>query len=207
MFIFVLAMHIIDDDILSLDIPQPEPDCGSLLIAEPLMNEGCFQRSTVCVIDHNQTTGTMGLVTNRLSAYTLNELVDGIDVDEDIPVYVGGPVHRERLYYLHTFGDEVPDSIEVIPGLYVGGDFERVKELINMGATVFGNIRFFVGYSGWEKGQLRKELDKSDWAVASIESVTDLMTLSENDAWRNAVETLGARYHIWLNFPTDAQLN
>lgn len=198
---------LIDEDILSLDIPQPEPDCGSLLIAEPLMNDGCFQRATVCVIDHNQTTGTMGLVTNRMSDYTLAEIVDGIEVDEDIPVFVGGPVHRERLYYLHTFGDEIPDSVEVMPGLYVGGDFERVKEIINMGATVEGNIRFFVGYSGWEKGQLRAELDKGDWAVASIESVADVMLLSENEAWRSAVETLGERYHIWLNFPIDAQLN
>lgn len=198
---------LIDEDILSLDIPQPEPDCGSLLIAEPLMNDGCFQRATVCVIDHNQTTGTMGLVTNRMSDYTLAEIVDGIEVDEDIPVFVGGPVHRERLYYLHTFGDEIPDSVEVVPGLYVGGDFERVKDIINMGATVEGNIRFFVGYSGWEKGQLRAELDKGDWAVASIESVADVMSLSENEAWRSAVETLGERYHIWLNFPIDAQLN
>ena len=198
---------LIDEDILSLDIPQPEPDCGSLLIAEPLMNDGCFQRATVCVIDHNQTTGTMGLVTNRMSDYTLAELVDGIEVDEDIPVFVGGPVHRERLYYIHTFGDEIPDSVEVVPGLYVGGDFERVKDIINMGATVEGNIRFFVGYSGWEKGQLRAELDKGDWAVASIERVVDVMNLSENEAWRSAVETLGERYHIWLNFPIDAQLN
>lgn len=198
---------LIDEDILSLDIPQPEPDCGSLLIAEPLMNDGCFQRATVCVIDHNQTTGTMGLVTNRMSDYTLAEIVDGIEADEDIPVFVGGPVHRERLYYLHTFGDEIPDSVEVVPGLYVGGDFERVKDIINMGATVEGNIRFFVGYSGWEKGQLRAELDKGDWAVASIESVADIMNLSENEAWRSAVETLGERYHIWLNFPIDAQLN
>ncbi len=198
---------LIDEDILSLDIPQPEPDCGSLLIAEPLMNDGCFQRATVCVIDHNQTTGTMGLVTNRMSDYTLAEIVDGIEADEEIPVFVGGPVHRERLYYLHTFGDEIPDSVEVVPGLYVGGDFERVKDIINMGATVEGNIRFFVGYSGWEKGQLRAELDKGDWAVASIERVADIMDLSENEAWRSAVETLGERYHIWLNFPIDAQLN
>ena len=200
-------MRIIDEDILSMDIPQPEPDCGSLLIAEPLMNDGCFQRATVCVIDHNEDSGTMGFVTNRMSGYMLSELVDGIEIDEDIPVFIGGPVHRERLYYLHTFGADVPDSVEVIPGLFVGGDFERIKELINMGAEIYGNIRFFIGYSGWEKGQLRQELDKSDWAVASIESVEDILTLSENDAWRNAVITLGERYRVWLNFPIDALLN
>ena len=68
-------------------------------------------------------------------------------------------MHNERLYYLHTLGSVVPDSVEVIDGLYVGGDFECIREIINMGAIVEGNIRFFVGYSGWEKGQLRKELD------------------------------------------------
>lgn len=199
-------MHDIDFDILSMKIKQPEPQCGSLLIAEPLLVDGCFSRSTVCVIDHNADTGTMGLVTNRMSAYKLQELVDGIDSAEDIPVFIGGPVHKERLYYLHTFGAEIPDSIDVCDGLYVGGDFDRVKEIINMGAITRGNIRFFVGYSGWEKGQLRGELDRYEWAVGKCNPV-DLLLLEENEAWRKAVSDMGERYRVWLNIPIDAALN
>ena len=91
-------------------------------------------------------------------------------------------------------------------GLYVGGDFECIREIINMGAIVEGNIRFFVGYSGWEKGQLRKELDNFEWAVGQS-IVADVLNLRENDAWRKAVKDMGARYKVWLNVPLDAQLN
>ena len=88
----------IDFDILSMKIPQPEPECGSLLIAAPLLDDGCFSRSTVCIIDHTTENGSMGLVTNRLSNYMLQDVVDGIETNEEIPVYVGGPVHHDRLY-------------------------------------------------------------------------------------------------------------
>ncbi|MGM9855787.1 MAG: YqgE/AlgH family protein [Muribaculaceae bacterium] len=196
----------IDFDILSMKIPQPEPECGSLLIAEPLLDDGCFSRSTVCIIDHTTENGSMGLVTNRLSNYMLQDVVDGIETNEEIPVYVGGPVHHDRLYYIHTFGDEIPESVEIVPGLYVGGDFERVKELIAMGAKVKGNMRFFIGYSGWESGQLRGELDRFEWAVGSV-NIYDVLNLSENDAWREAVKQLADRYRVWLNLPKDVELN
>lgn len=196
----------IDFDILSLKIPQSEPESGSLLIAAPLLDDGVFSRSTVCIIDHTVENGTMGLITNRLSQYKLHEVIDGIETHEVIPLYVGGPVHHDRLYYIHTFGDEIPDSVEIMPGLYVGGEFERVKELINMGAVMSGKMRFFVGYSGWEKGQLRDELDRHDWAVGTV-NIHDSLNLSDNEAWRAAVADLGSRYRVWLNLPTDVALN
>lgn len=196
----------IDFDILAMRIPQPDPECGSQLIAEPLLDDGCFGRATVCIIDHSAENGTMGLVTNRLSQYKLHDIIDGIETREEIPVYVGGPVHHDRLYYLHTFGKDIAESVEVVPGLYVGGDFERVKELIAMGAVVEGNMRFFVGYSGWEKGQLRGELDRHEWAVGKV-SCHDVLNLNENEAWREAVRQLGDRYRVWLNLPSEVSLN
>lgn len=200
-------MRLIDEDILSMNIPQPEPEAGNLLIAQPLMTEACFRRSTVFLIDHDAESGSMGLVTNRLSNYTLNDAVDGIEIDNEIPIYIGGPVHKERLYYLHTLGADIPQSIEVVPGLFVSGDFDKVKELVNLGIETEGKIRFFLGYSGWEKGQLRRELDNNDWAVATVENPSQVLALDENDAWRAAVTTLGKQYSVWLNFPMNAQMN
>lgn len=200
-------MEFLPDDILSMRIPQPDPVSGNLLIAEPLVDEGCFQRSTVLIIDHDLESGTMGLVTNRMCNLKLADIVNGITVKEEIPVYVGGPVHTERLYYIHRYGELIPNAAEVVPGLWVGGDFAHICELINEGATIEGRVRFFVGYSGWEKGQLRGELDRFGWAVGTVDNVEDIFTLKENEAWRCAVGSLGPRYRVWLNFPTDAQMN
>ena len=200
-------MKIINSDIFNIKIPQPEPRSGDLLLAVPFMDDGCFSHAVVCLIEHSLESGTMGLVTNRLSGYTLNELVEDIPDSEDIPVFIGGPVHNDRLYYLHTLGNLIPDSVEVVPGLYVGGDFDAVKRYISEGNMLETKIRFFVGYSGWTRGQLRRELNNFDWAVAKIKSVDDVMTGVENGAWRLQVANLGEKYRIWLNCPPNALLN
>lgn len=195
------------DDILSLRVPQPDPSPGSLLIAGPLLDQECFCRSTICLIDHDNGSGTMGLVTNRESGCSLADLVDGVEREERVPVFVGGPVQTGRLYYLHRMGGLIDGSEPVAPGLWAGGDFGKVLELVNGGVKIEGNIRFFVGYSGWSAGQLRGELDRYDWAVGPMGDPGSLLTLTEREAWRAAVMSLGSRYRVWLNFPLDAQLN
>ena len=67
-------MKIINSDIFNIKIPQPEPRSGDLLLAVPFMDDGCFSHAVVCLIEHSLESGTMGLVTNRLSGYTLNTL-------------------------------------------------------------------------------------------------------------------------------------
>ena len=194
-------------DIFDVKIVQPDPRAGDLLVAVPFLGDSCFRRSVVCIIEHSADGGTMGLVTNRLSGYTLDELIENVETSEDVPVFVGGPVHNDRLYYLHTLGNLFPDSIEVAPGLFVGGDFDAVKSYISSGGPVEGRVRFFVGCSGWGRGQLRRELDNHDWAVTKLGCVDDIMLGREDAAWRAQVAMLGERYRLWLNCPDNAWLN
>lgn len=201
-------MNIFDSDILKMKFSQPDPVSGDLLIAEPLMIDAPFQRSVVAVIENSKNNGAMGLITNHLSPYILSELVDDISCDEDIPIFVGGPVHKERLYYLHILGDLLPDSIEIRNGLYVSGTFNIVKEYINSGEPVNGLIKFFLGYSGWEKGQLRTELDNFDWAVSKKMNPKNILELTGEDMWQSAVETLDPhKYRLWLNCPRSIIMN
>lgn len=200
-------MSILDSDILKMQFEQPEPAAGNLLLAEPLMADESFQRAVVVLVEHNKKTGSMGFVINRQSNYILNDLVDEIICDEDIPVYIGGPVHRNRLYYVHVLGSLIPDSIDIGGGLYVSGDFKSMIEYVNSGAPVEGKVRFFLGYSGWEVGQLRKELDNFDWAVAKLTDAERLLMLDEEDLWRAEVASLDERYRLWLNCPTSVIMN
>lgn len=59
-----------------------------------------------------------------------------------IPAYCGGPMSCDRLYFMHTLGCLIPDSREIIPGLYIGGDFDTVLSIVNDGYAVDGHIRF-----------------------------------------------------------------
>ena len=110
----------------------------------------------VLLCEHNEE-GSFGFV--------LNNFVD-IDVDEvmdDLPklntrISVGGPVKNGNLYYLHTRPD-IPESIEVVHGVFMGGEFERIRDLLTSGELKASEIRFFIGYSGWSPAQLEDEIE------------------------------------------------
>ncbi len=200
-------MSVLDSEILTMKFDQPVPNAGDLLLAEPLMKDITFQRSVIILIEHSDSLGSMGFVTNRCSNYRLNDIIEEISCDEDIPIYIGGPLHHDRLYYIHTLGNIIPESIEIGNGLYVSGRFDTIIEYINSGHQVNGKIRFFLGYSGWEKGQLEDEVKESDWAVAKLTDTERLLLLDEEDAWRAEVSDLDECYLLWLNCPTSLILN
>lgn len=200
-------MDILDSDILKLNFDQPAPKAGDLLLAEPLMTDYTFSRSVVVLIEHSDINGTLGFITNKKSQYTLNELVEEIEIKEDIPIYLGGPVHHDRLYYIHTLGNLIPESIDLGNGLYVSGEFNVIIEYINSGAPINGKIRFFLGYSGWEIKQLEEELKNNDWAVTPNSDTTLILTLEGEPAWRTQVSLLDSKYKLWLNCPRTISLN
>ena len=191
-------MDFMDSDILKMNFDQPTPKIGDLLLAEPLMTDIAFSRSVVILVEHNNETGSLGFVTNKKSKYSLNELVAEIDIEEEIPVYVGGPVHHDRLFYIHTLGNIIPESIDLGNGLYVSGDFNVIIEYVNSGAPVNGKIRFILGYSGWDSKQLEGELQNFDWAVIPNNDSAQILTLDGENAWRTQVSKLDSKYKLWL---------
>ena len=200
-------MDILDSDILTMKFEQPTPNAGDLLLAEPLMTDITFIRSVILLIEHSEENGSMGFVTNRCSNYNLNDIVAEIECEEEIPVYIGGPVHRDRLYYIHSLGSIIPESVDIGNGLYVSGRFDTIIEYINAGYPIKGKIRFFLGYSGWDTGQLETEISQYDWAVTKVKNAQRLLTLEEEQAWRTEVSELDSRYFLWLNCPSSPILN
>ena len=68
------------------------------------------------------------------------------------------------------------------------------------------DIRFFLGYSGWEANQLSEELsDDSSWLVAENRYSNILTTNSS--IWKNKLMEFGGEYQIWANAPKNPSLN
>lgn len=181
---------------------------GSLLVAEPFLRESYFNHGVICLIDHGPGRSTMGLVLNRLTSHSLGELIDGVAEDIDVPVFCGGPMSADRLFYLHTLGpDIIPGASRVRGELWIGGDFEAVKSYLAAGYPIEGHIRFFIGYSGWDDGQLAAELRRKVWAVAEPGDATDLLTGAEDAFWHSAVRSLGPSFRGWLYHPLNPRAN
>lgn len=194
------------DDIFHLDDLQPEPQRGALLIAKPTVDDTCFSRAAIITINHSKR-GSMGLIINKPSGLTLNEAIDGLLTDEDILLYLGGPVNTELLFYIHTLGDIITDAKPIGNGLFVGGSYDAMKRYINSGAPVNGNVKFMLGYSGWAASQLSAEIGMHDWAVSYDVNSALVLSNRHEDIWQQLVTRLGERYKMWKNWPSDLSMN
>ena len=182
-----------------------KPKKGKLLIAEPsLTGDVSFNRSVVLLAEHNQE-GSVGFILNKPLNYSMNELVDEIDVP--FPVYNGGPVEQDNLYFIHKVPELIPDSVEISDGIYWGGDFEVTVMLVNSGKISQNEIRFFLGYSGWASLQLDEELNSKSWIVVANKYESDIIQQPTNSFWRQKMMELGGQYLLWSNAPENPSLN
>jgi putative transcriptional regulator len=136
---------------------------------------------------------------------TLSDVVKDFP-DFDSQVYLGGPVKTDSLYFIHTRGELIEDSLKILEGLYWGGDIEHVKELITIGQLQPGDIKFFIGYSGWISKQLDGELSRNSWLVSNIKA-REVMQSHTEKLWVSTIKRLGGDYEYWTNFPTDPAMN
>lgn len=182
-----------------------QPKKGHLLIAEPsIIGDMSFNRSVILLADHSPE-GSIGFILNKPLKFTLNELVK--DTDENFIVFNGGPVEQDNLYFIHTVPDLIPESIEISLGIYWGGDFETVLTLLKDKRLVDGDIRFFLGYSGWEPNQLEEELNANVWLVDRNVYENNLIIKSNDTFWREKMIELGGDYSIWSNAPENPSYN
>lgn len=180
------------------------PAPGILLIADPFLKDPNFKRSVVFLCEH-QEEGSFGFVLNRTYEYSLDELITGVE-DLKIPVYYGGPVQMDTIHFLHQYPLQIPGGFKVAEDIYWGGDFETAISLLRAGDLDITRIRFYIGYSGWSKGQLKDELQEKSWLT--VAATRKLIFHKEiNEIWKDALRHLGGDYELLVNFPIDPQLN
>ena len=181
------------------------PANGIFLVADPFLKDPNFMRSVVLICKHNNDEGTFGFTLTRQLEQTLDEFIPGL---EEFPfkVYLGGPVQVDTIHYLHQYPDLLPGSYEILDGIYWGGDFDMLRQFIKSGEIKEDKIKFFLGYSGWEAGQLQTELQENSWlTVMGNRKVVFDTPLDE--IWKSSIRLLGGKYEMMINFPIDPQLN
>ena len=178
---------------------------GHLLIAEPsIIGDLSFNRSVILLADYNQE-GSIGFIINKPLKYTIHDLIP--EIEASFKIYNGGPVEQDNLYFIHNIPDLIPNSIEISNGIYWGGDFEFTKELINKGAISNDNIRFFLGYTGWDENQLETEMKSNSWIITANSYENKIIGKSATHFWKEQIMELGGEYLIWSNAPENPYLN
>jgi len=181
------------------------PKKGALLIAEPaIIGDVSFNRSIVLLADHTHE-GSIGFILNKPLKYTIKDLIP--EVEATFKVYNGGPVEQDNLYFIHKIPELIPNSIEISLGIYWGGDFKKVAELITNNTIKESDIRFFLGYSGWDANQLEGELKGSSWLVSENVYEKNIIEKDYESFWKEKMLELGGEYSIWSNAPENPSFN
>ena len=180
------------------------PQKGRILISEPFLLDNYFKRSIILLTEHSDE-GSIGFVLNKPVSIKLSEIMSGFP-DMNTIISLGGPVQTNTLHYVHTLGDIIPNSIKVIDNIYWGGDFDAVKDLVVSGRLNMTNIRFFLGYSGWQSNQLEEELSENSWIVSDLVP-DDIMVPMNKYFWNKTLIRMGSKYRMWANYPENPQMN
>ena len=117
---------------------------GTLLISTPALDKTNFEKVIVFIAEYNQQ-GAMGFVINNLFARTLNELVE-FNYSKPFPLFDGGPVEREGLFFLHQRPDIIEGGTAIINSICMGGNFKQTVSYINDPTMQQMEIKLFIGY-------------------------------------------------------------
>ena len=195
----------LDINLFKIETNHVDPTKGRILIAEPFLPGSYFNRAIVLLVAHSEK-GAVGFILNKKIEYPVNEVL-GDFPDFEAEVYIGGPVSTDTIYFIHSLGDLIPGSIHVKDNMYWGGDFEEVKKLVRDGLILPDQIRFFLGYSGWDNGQLEEEINENSWLVSEIEEEFVMVDRSTKSMWVQMVRDIGGKYSLWEHFPENPSLN
>lgn len=183
----------------------PDPKSGDFLISEPFLPDPNFERTVILVCEHN-TEGTFGLVLNKITDLTLNDVMEE-NFEFLGKLNLGGPVEHNTLHFLHRTDDTIEGSVRLANNLNWGGNFEGIRILIETGRIEEEDIKFFVGYSGWGAGQLREELDRQSWILKPNATSRQVFDMDPDDLWKLILNEMGGKYKVFSNYPSDPRLN
>jgi len=190
-------------DLLKIKTNNIKPARGKILISEPFLLDYFFKRSVILLAEHNEE-GSFGIIINKPIETRLNEVLKDF-TDLDIPIYLGGPVKTDSIFFIHT-KENVGKSLKIIDGLYWGGDIDTIREMLEMRMIKENEIRFFIGYAGWNPKQLDREIREKSW-VLSHTTVDEIINKQPEKLWPGYLKSMGSDYAIWANFPADPSFN
>ena len=182
-----------------------KPKKGNLLFAEPsIIGDQSFNRAVILLTNHNND-GSIGFILNKPLAFTLKDLIPQITTN--FKVYNGGPVEQDNLYFIHKKPELILGSIEITSGIFWGGNFDTVIDLIKENKLSHNDITFFLGYSGWDFDQLEDELKTNAWIVSENTYKNGILKADIELIWKDKMVDLGGDYSIWCNAPENPNYN
>lgn len=163
------------------------------IIAMPNLDDDTFNHTVTYICEHNEN-GTFGIIINRKSEITLDEIIDQMKIEPTAPiehkacVYHGGPVQQGRGFVLHHPAGNWNSSLKINEQMALTTSRDILEAIAHNEGPEHSIIA--LGYAGWSPGQLEDEIANNIWLNCPADEQIIFETPSEK-RWQAAADLLG----------------
>ena len=163
------------------------------IIAMPSLLDDNFNQTVTYICEHNEN-GSFGLVINRKTDITFDEVIhqmeikSGDSITHDKSIYHGGPVQEERGFILHQPSGEWGSSLKINDHLAL----TTSRDILEAIAIDEGPEQSIItlGYAGWSPGQLEQEIAANTWLSCPADEQI-IFNIPTEKRWQAAADLLG----------------
>lgn len=178
------------------------PAVGKILVSNPF--DMHYNRSVALLVEHDDR-GSIAFLLNKPTELVFSDLLPEL-YSPDLRVFKGGEEQLDTLHMFHNKPVELGGN-EVAKGVWWGGSYENLKEIIQDGNYTPEEIKVMVGFLGWKEGELATQISNGGWYVADLlpEYVFDL---NDKDLYTKIMTKMGGNFRVVANIvPVNPQLN
>ncbi len=176
------------------DSPKPQlpfkqlskPAQGKFLIAGRQMGDTRFTETVVLLIRYDWE-GAMGIIINKPTELKISQAFTdfkGFSKKADL-IFWGGPVEMNKAMMLIRSTERPEDTINVLDDVYFGTS-QALLEGISNSNDYPDRSRVYLGYAGWSRGQLDREILRGGWRVMSGD-VETVFSKKPEDVWNRLI--------------------
>jgi putative transcriptional regulator len=171
------------------------------LIAMPGLMDDNFNQAVTYICEHDEN-GTFGIIINRESDITLNDVMQQMKIpypteqQDNTLVLTGGPVQSNRGFILHRPTGNWDSSLIVTDTVALTTSRD-ILEAIAEDRGPDDNI-IALGYAGWGPGQLEQEMAANTWLSCPAEQQIIFETPVEK-RWQAAADLIGVDLQLLSN--------
>jgi len=147
------------------DAPTRRLAAGKILVARRSLEDPNFAETVIVLVQYDEE-GTLGLIVNRQTKFPVSRLARDLDgaKGRTEPLYLGGPVAVSGVMGLIRTTAKLEDAKRVFGDVYMISSKNAVEKAIASNSDP-KNFRLYLGYAGWDAGQLEFEMGLDAWEV------------------------------------------
>jgi putative transcriptional regulator len=147
------------------DAPAKHLAAGKILVARRSLADPNFAETVIVLVQYDED-GTLGLIVNRQTKLPLSRLARDLEgaKGRTEPLYLGGPVAMSGIMGLIRTAAKLEDGKHVFGDVYMISSKSAVEKAMASNSDP-KTFRLYLGYAGWDAGQLEFEMGMDAWDV------------------------------------------